>query len=136
MEQVKKLVEKAQQTGQHGKRHTTRNALSEDWVSAIFAKFRGRYGPQWTSRYASDKEYQIAKREWGEVLATMTGEQIRRGLEYWDDNHPPNAYEFRQACQEPKGYAAHKPFRGLPKPKGDPEKAKVGMEALRQALGK
>lgn len=134
MEQVVNMVEKVQRNEPHGKRPTTRKSLSEDWVSAIFTTFRLRYTHQWTSRYPNKKEYELAKREWGYVLFEMKGEQIRRGIEHWDDNHPPNAYEFRNACKEPKNYAAHKPFRALPPPKGDPEKATAGIEALKEII--
>jgi len=108
--------------------------LREDWVSALFAKIRARYAQQWTSRYPTEAEYRLALREWGEVLAKMSGEQIKRGLDHWEGSHPPNAYEFRQACQEPKNVAAHKPFKALPVPKGDPEIAEAGVKALRKAL--
>ena len=35
---------------------------------------------------------------WAKELAGLTGEDIRRGLEAWQGDWPPNAKEFRKAC--------------------------------------
>jgi hypothetical protein len=108
--------------------------LPDEWVSAIFAKIRTWYGHQWTSRFANAQEYEFAKLEWAEKLGNLDAEQIRRGLEVWDGTSPPNVYEFRRACQEPKKIAAHKRFEALPKPKCDPDIAIANIEKLKQSL--
>jgi len=110
----------------------TKPTLNAAWIAALFTRFRGRYGRLWSSQFASEALYDEAKREWGIVLAGLEGDYIERGLAVWDGEYPPNAYEFRKACQRPK--VAHRIYRALPKPKSDPEKARAGFNAIREKL--
>ena len=70
--------------------------LSEVWVLAIFKKFQARYLHKWTS--AIDGIEAEAMSEWSRVLAGLTGDQIKHGLDTWDGEWYPTAGEFRQAC--------------------------------------
>jgi hypothetical protein len=66
---------------------------------------------------------ELAVREWGERLASLTGEQIKRGLDDWHGEWPPNVEQFRRACMGTGNLhntAAYRRFqRSLPKPKAD-----------------
>jgi len=41
---------------------------------------------------------ETAVAEWADGLAGITAEQIKRGLDTWDDPWPPSLPEFRAAC--------------------------------------
>ena len=83
---------------------------------------------------------ELAVEEWGKRLAGLTGEQIKHGLDAWDDKWPPNAETFRKAClgmgeDWQHRTAAYRPFpRALPKPKANAEKAAAEIEKMRRCL--
>ena len=70
--------------------------LPTNWVSALFLKFQRRYPHKWASAIDGDEEGTI--KEWANYLAGLTGEQIKHGLESWDEDWPPSAIEFRKCC--------------------------------------
>jgi hypothetical protein len=61
------------------------------------------YGFRWTSAYGEDANT-IAGREWAVGLATMTLDQIKRGIDACNDGHgpedgwPPTLPQFRELC--------------------------------------
>lgn len=92
---------------------------------------------QWPKQFVDDQHYDEAQREWGIVLANLTGEDFDRGLNAWDSEYPPNVYEFRNACKPPESERAlHKHYRALPSPKGDPEIANQAVKKLFGILNK
>lgn len=66
-------------------------------MAALFKRFQARWQHRWTS--AIDGIEDIAVREWAEGLATLTPQDISRGLDKTrDDEWPPSMGEFRKAC--------------------------------------
>ena len=78
-------------------RQSTGENLSEVWVLALFKKFQARYLSKWTSSFEGIEE--IAVKEWAQVLAGLTGEQISIGLNNLSDEWPPSATGFRAICE-------------------------------------
>jgi hypothetical protein len=76
--------------------------------------------------------------EWAHGLAGMTGEQIRRGLDSWQEPWPPSLPEFKRACigaDNPHNTAAYKRFpKALPKPKASAQVVAECMAMMREAL--
>lgn len=80
-------------------------------------------------------------REWGNVLAGLSGDDIKRGLNNlltdWPpkdrEDWPPTAYEFRELCKPPIN-----PHDGtderLPKPLIDRECGRPFMDKMRDKL--
>lgn len=75
-------------------------ALPTSWVSALFKKMQARYGHKWVSAYEGILPQAIE--EWGEVLGGLTGDQIKHGLESWQEDWPPSATEFKRVCLNEK----------------------------------
>lgn len=73
-----------------------KTGLPKYWISALFKKFDARYPHKWASGIEGNEK--IAVEEWSQVLAGLTGEDIKRGLENWKGDWPPSAEEFRKAC--------------------------------------
>lgn len=101
---------------------------------------QARYGHKWTSTINGIEE--LAVREWSEGLTGFTGEEIRRGLEWWDDEWPPSLPEFKEACrgsQHNENAAMYREFKpALPEPdwrkQERKESAKNGVAAMREKL--
>jgi hypothetical protein len=78
--------------------------ISEKWIAALFKKLQARYGHKWTS--AIEGIERLAVREWSQGLAGCTADQIKHGLDTWNNAWPPSLPEFQQACtgyQDPAG---------------------------------
>jgi len=82
--------------------------------------------------------------EWRAGLAGVTGEQIRHGLETWQEPWPPSLPEFRHACLgqstgsdwEHSGEAYKRFPKALPKPKADIEVVQSEIAKMRDCLRK
>lgn len=115
---------------------STANSLPRAWVLAIFEKMRRRYLDLWTKKIGtSEAEIQAIADEWAEVLADLTPDDIRRGLDSWRSEYPPNACQFRNACQEPQRApvaACHVVYKGLPILR--PEDGLERLTGLRRAM--
>lgn len=72
--------------------------LKDSWVEAIRHKLHLRYGEAWVAQSDAFTEEELVV-DWAEVLAGMTGEQIKWGLDTWAGDYPPNATQFRNKCQ-------------------------------------
>lgn len=70
--------------------------LSDVWVTALFKKLQARYGHKWST--AIEGIEKVAVTEWAEGLAGLSGEQIKTGLDTWDNDWPPSMPEFKNAC--------------------------------------
>lgn len=99
--------------------HRQSKPLSEDWISALFAKLKAIYTNRWTDRFCSERDVQLARSEWSEGLRGMTGDQIKAALERCRIEYewpPSSPAEFRN-----RGVlrltGAHRPaeIRHLPK---------------------
>lgn len=65
-------------------------------MTEIFTRFNARYLHKWSSAIQGI-EAEVMK-EWGQELAGITGEQIKRGLTDLNSDWPPTVYEFRDSC--------------------------------------
>jgi len=77
---------------------------------------------------------EAALREWGQVLAGVSADQVAAALDSWNSGFPPNAYEFKSHCKAAKIKRMHQITKLLPKPKADPCVAKDSIRMIRQAL--
>ena len=112
---------------------STKEAMPSKWVAALFAKLQAIYLQKWTSAIEGIEE--LAVKEWGEVLAGMTGEQIRQGLYNLDSEWPPTALEFKKLCKATKGHPSFKEFApALPRPEVEPEYVENQLEEMRRTL--
>ena len=73
--------------------------MSEEWILALFARLRAIYGKRFLDLYPGDT-LDAAMDEWRHGLKNMTGEQVKKGLEYCREQYqwPPSIAEFRNAC--------------------------------------
>jgi hypothetical protein len=102
--------------------------LKDEWIAAIFDKCRIRWGNQWTAKFGGGSEEDVKLEigahmsEWAEVLADLSPEQIRHGIERLDDEapkFPPNVMEFKQLCRQQQSTSdpIHCQHKALPQPK-------------------
>lgn len=80
-----------------------------------------------SSAYPTQISLDIALDEWAEGLANLSGSDVKRGLEVWQEAWPPSLPEFKKACKKPRQIASHQDFVFLPKPKPD---KKLGARAF------
>lgn len=113
--------------------------MSEKWVAAIFKKFQARYGHKWTS--AIEGIERMAVSEWSEGLAGYTADEIKEGLERWNNIWPPALPEFQKACRERSRFnQSHKEYLALPDPNAGltkqqrVEHAEPFIEQMRRAI--
>ena len=82
----------------------------------------------------------MAIQEWSNGLSGMTGNDIARGLEGWQEEWPPSLPEYRQACMggnwQQRGGAYKKFQKALPKPKAKRETVDNQIKKIREALRK
>jgi len=69
-------------------------------IKKLFAVLQARYGHKWTSAYDDPMVVSIAVQEWHRGLQEAKPDDIRRGLDRWQDAWPPSLPEFMQACRQ------------------------------------
>lgn len=80
---------------------------------------------------------EMAVNEWSIGLSGLTGEQIKKGLDTWQESWPPSLPEFREACTgasvdwEHKSPAYVESVRALPAPLCKPEIANECRDKLK-----
>ena len=137
MEPIASLLPSA--TGEPSPSPTTTPAepLPPTWKAAFSERMRSLFRQAWTSQWSTPAEYERLLADYAAMLARLTPEQIRAGL---DDcvgrTYPPNPSEFYGMATktEPAPSAAHKPFKALPRPPRDPAKTAERFAAVRAAL--
>lgn len=97
----------------------------------IFKRLQARYGTKWVSSIDGVEEEAIV--EWGRGLGGLTGEQIKHGLEQWQEDWPPCMSEFVNACKDKKE-ACHQPFPQLEVKRSDKETASKAIQEMRKAI--
>ena len=106
-------------------------------MSALFSKFQVRYGHKWTSALPTPELIRLGTSEWAKELSGVTVEQVKNGLDNWDNEWPPSCVEFRKVCtganSELHNTGAYKLFERLPKPKTDPQVASKHLAAMKKA---
>lgn len=100
-------------------------------MMTVFEIFRRRYGRLWVA-VAGQSERALSQTmlEWQTRLSSLTDAQVRRGLDRWDGQYPPNVEEFKRVCRTAP---AHQTFKALPRPKADPG---VAQDHIRRMRGK
>lgn len=105
--------------------------LSDVWVLALFKKFQARYLLKWTSAIQGIEG--AAMKEWGQILAGLDGDDIKRGLDKMNSEWTPTAYEFRELCKKPIN-----PHDGttkrLPKPQRSEQEKSEGINFLQEMM--
>ena len=125
------------QTTKAGQKESGTQYVTSRMIKFLFAKFYARYGSKWAAQYPKEI-YLLAQKEWLEMLGKCTPGDIRRGLENWTNDWPPNVMEFAKACKPPAETPALPMYREwkTPRllPRVDKETAKANLAKLRQIL--
>lgn len=100
-------------------------------IDKLFAKFAARYGSRWTSQWSDSDLLRIARHEWYATLKNMKLGDIKRGLDQWHEDWPPNVVEFKKTCIPAPCYRDY-PSNALPAPKN---KA-LGQKCIKEMLEK
>lgn len=84
-------------------------------ISQIFEILRRRYGALWIQQIGETEEaISGTLDEWYRALSSKSDEDLRRGLESWKSNFPPNAMEFMKACRDPRARPEHQHYQKIP----------------------
>lgn len=109
----------------------------------VFARLQCLYPRKWPSQFKTEKQREMAKREWAHGLEGLTQAEINRGFEAIaksGDDWPPSLPEFLAKCKtiphkiNSQAYKIHK--RSALEKKADPVKAGIAIDAMRAALNK
>lgn len=105
--------------------------LKKSWIEALWTKLHAIYGAKWSDSYP-DAITDLAKIEWAEALADLSGEQIKTGLSRCRTvlKWPPSPAEFVAEAKVSKP-EAHQAYKPLPKPAPNPELTAKAMQGLR-----
>ncbi len=103
-------------------------------IVRLFAKLYARYGNQWSSQWDNERILKLAHAEWYEELKHYYLEDIKRGLEVYRGDFPPNLMQFSKACKKPTISLAHQEYVQIAPMKITPEKAKENIKRLKDAI--
>jgi len=94
------------------------------------------YGSKWNAQYPTDM-LELTQQQWLRVLSKITLGDIKRGLENWNEDWPPNVFEFEKACRPPPpgvaGILADERQKKLPQ-RVSKEKAMENLDNLRNII--
>lgn len=113
--------------------NTSMQCATSETIKFLFVKFHARYGGKWTSQYPPDL-LPAMREEWLDALNTMTAEDIKRGLDTWQEDWPPNIVEFKKACTKKTTRAAHREYKSLQHPVCSKETAQKNIAKLKEIL--
>lgn len=103
-------------------------------MGTIFKRLQARYGTKWVASIEGIED--VAIKEWSDGLRGLSGDQIKHGLEKWQEEWPPCMSEFVTTCKDIKP-ACHREFPKLEVLKSDKETASSAIENMRKLyLGK
>jgi hypothetical protein len=95
---------------------------------------RSLFRQAWTAQWTTSDEYERLLADYAAVLAKLTPEQIRAGLDACiGRTFPPSPSEFAGLARQSRA-PAHRPYRALPRPAADPQTARAHLADLRAAL--
>ncbi len=103
-------------------------------IVRLFAKLYARYGNQWSSQWDNERILKLAHSEWYEELKHYYLEDIKRGLDAYRGDFPPNLMQFSKACKKPTISLAHQEYVQIEPMKVTPEKAKENIKRLKEAI--
>ena len=95
--QKRRLMEKII-TEQHQK-NSSITLVTTGTINKLFLKLHTRYGNQWTSQWADNRIYELAINEWASEMRSFTVDDIKRGLDNYNGDFPPNLMQFKKACK-------------------------------------
>lgn len=78
-------------------------------IDRLYQRFQGIYMQKWASQFTSDAMLANWRETWGEGLAGLTADQVRRGLNGCANlDWPPSLPEFRRLCvgEQQRNYEA------------------------------
>ncbi len=73
------------------------NEVEQELIKRLFKRFQQQYLHKWTS--AIDGIEQGVADEWLIGLRGYSKDQIKRGLDDWQEEWPPTLPEFKKACE-------------------------------------
>ena len=114
--------------GEQPHRHASwKTCVTLGTIDRLFLKFSARYGSRWTAQLDDEALLRMTKHEWYEGLKHLKNADIKRGLDAWDGDFPPNLMEFKKACRRAP---YHKPYsrKALP----PPINRERGLKAIKQ----
>ncbi len=76
----------------------------------------------------------MAMEDWGQVLSSCSGAEIKHGLETWRSEYPPNVRQFETACKSATRLGAHELYQPEPDPVQDPDAVGQAIAALKQSI--
>jgi hypothetical protein len=101
----------------------------------------GIYLNKWASQFHTSDDVDIARAEWSEGLAGMTGEEIKKALDKCRKEFvwAPSIAEFRSAGLggsnlPEQNTAAYRAFKRLPRPESDPVVKQAAMRKIREIM--
>jgi hypothetical protein len=107
------------------------------WALGFSERMRSLFRQAWTSQWTTADEHERLLADYSAMLAKLTPEQIRTGLDACiGRTYPQNPSEFyglASAREAPKT-AAHQPYKSLPKPRRGREDIAGVFADLRAAL--
>jgi len=103
-------------------------------IVRLFAKLYARYGAQWASQWDNENILKIAHNEWYEMLKHYSMEDIKRGLDIYDGDYPPNLIQFSKACKKPVTALAHQEYKHIAPITTTKEQAKKNIKRLKDAI--
>ena len=135
MEPIAKLLQTA--TATPGASSATPSpTVPRSWGLAFCERMRTLFRESWTAKWSTPADFEQLLADYVAVLAKLTPEQIRTGLDACvGRTFPPNPSEFfGLATTTTQTAPAHRPFKSLPKPPRDPALKEARMADLRAAL--
>ncbi len=97
-------------------------------------KLYARYGNQWSSQWGSDEIVKMAHAEWYEELKHCNQGDIKRGLDTYRGEYPPNLMQFAKACKRPATNLAHQEYVQIAPIATSREDAKRNLDRLRSLI--
>ena len=116
---------------------TPTELLPPSWKAAFSERMRSLFRQAWTSQWSTPAEYERLLADYTAMLARLTPEQIRTGLDACvGRTYPPNPSEFYglAVAKTAPTTAAHQPYKALPKPKRSRDDMANVFADLRAAL--
>ena len=89
-------------------------------INKLFITLQARYGNQWANQWDDERLLKFAKNEWYEELKHLKIPDIKRGLDQYRGDYPPNMMQFAEACRKAGNPAPCYQFYG-----GDPNKLQI-----------
>jgi hypothetical protein len=89
-------------------------SLPPEWIERIFKRFDEIWSERFLNQFNSDKDFEIAKKQWQCGLYGLNAEQIRKGLDLCRSHYvqkPPHVVEFYHYC---KGHKLPLPSKPTP----------------------